>query len=48
MSNHTKENTTQRESNEPHFVGIDVAKDELVVISCPRTNNSPFPIPPKE
>ena len=35
MSNHTKENTTQMESNGNHFVGIDVAKDELVVHILP-------------
>ena len=43
MSNHTKENTTPRESNEPHFVGIDVAKDELVVHILPTNQQLTVP-----
>ena len=43
MSNHTKENTTPRESNEPHFVGIDVAKDELVVHVLPTNQQLTVP-----
>jgi len=35
MSKQSENNTIQRENNEPNFVGIDVAKDELVVHILP-------------
>jgi len=43
MSTQSENNTTQRKSNETHFVGIDVAKDELVVHILPTNQQLTVP-----
>jgi len=43
MSKQSENNTTQRKSNEAHFVGIDVAKDELVVHILPTNQQLTVP-----
>ena len=43
MSNDQKNNTTQRSNNETTFVGIDVAKDELVVHVLPTNQQLTVP-----